>query len=285
MRPKVTIHTIREAKEKGERLSRTVVYDYTMAVLAEEAGIEIINMGDSIVQIVLGSDSTVTAEMDFMVAHARGVRKGAPTAYLMGDMPFLSYQVSVQEAIRNAGRYVKEALVDAVKMEGGSEIAETVAAVTRAGIPVVGHTGLTPQTATSLGGYKTQGRDALSAMKLIEDVRTLQEAGVVAVVLESVPSEAAGMVYERCSIPLFGTGVGPANDAPSINMYDLLGFFQRTPRFAKRYADLRGEILRALNLYIKEIKAGAYPGPEHEYKMLPGELEKLQEKLAARESR
>jgi len=282
MRPKVTIHSIREAKEKGEKLSRTVVYDYTMAVLAEEAGIDIINMGDSIVQIVLGSESTVTAEMDFMIAHAQGVRKGAPTAYLMGDLPFLTYQVSIEEAIRNAGRYVKEALVDAVKMEGGAEIAETVAAVTRAGIPVVGHTGLTPQTATSLGGYKTQGRDARSAMKLIEDVQTLQEAGAAAVVLESVPSEVTKIVYERCTVPLFGTGVGQASDAPSINMYDLLGFFQRTPRFAKRYADLRGDILRTLGEYINEVKTGAYPGPEHEYSMLPGELEKLQKLLAAR---
>lgn len=285
MRPKRTIHTIREAKEKGEKLSRTVVYDYTMAVLAEEAGIDIINMGDSIVQIVLGSESTVTAEMDFMVLHALGVRKGAPTAYLMGDMPFLSYQVSIEEAIRNAGRYVKEALVDAVKMEGGTEIAETVAAVTRAGIPVVGHTGLTPQTATSLGGYKTQGRDARSAMKLIDGVQALQEVGAVAVVLESVPSEVARIIYQRCAIPLFGTGVGSASDAPSINIYDLLGFFQRTPRFAKRYADLRGEILKALGSYIQEVKTGAYPGPEHEYTMLPGELDKLQELLAGRENR
>ncbi|MBW2307107.1 MAG: 3-methyl-2-oxobutanoate hydroxymethyltransferase [Deltaproteobacteria bacterium] len=281
MRQKVTIHTIREKKEKGEKLSRTVVYDYTMAVLAEEAGIDIINMGDSIVQIVLGSESTVTAEMDFMIAHARGVRKGAPSVYLMGDMPFLSYQASIEEAIRNAGRFVKEALVDAVKIEGGVEVAETAAAVTRAGIPVIGHTGLTPQTATSLGGYKTQGRDARSAMKLMEDVRALEEAGAVAVVLESVPSEVTRIIYERCTIPLFGTGVGKANDAPSINMYDMLGFFQRTPRFAKRYSHLREEILRALRAYIQDVQIGGYPGPEHEYTMLPGEMDKLQELLGA----
>ena len=280
MREKITIHTIREMKAKGEKLARTVVYDYTMAVLAEEAGIEIINMGDSIVQIVLGSESTVTAEIDFMIAHTQAVRKGAPTTYLMGDMPFLSYQASKEEAIRNAGRFVKEALVDAVKMEGGAENAETVAAVTRAGIPVIAHTGLTPQTATTLGGYKTQGRDAQSALKLVEDVRALEEAGAVAIVLETVPTEVAQISYDRCSIPVLGTGIGK-DDGPNINMYDLLGFFPRVPRFAKRYADLRSEILKAVRAFVQDVKTGVYPAPEHMYSMLPGELDTLEKRLAA----
>jgi 3-methyl-2-oxobutanoate hydroxymethyltransferase len=279
MRKKITIHTIREMKANGEKLARTVLYDYTMAVLAEEAGIEIINMGDSIAQIVLGSESTVTAELDFMIAHTKAVRKGAPTAYLMGDMPFGSYQASTEDAIRNASRFVREALVDAVKMEGGSECADTVAAVTRAGIPVIAHTGLTPQTATTLGGYKTQGRDALSALKLVDDVRALEDAGAVAVVVETVPTEVAQVIYERCSIPLLGTGIGK-DDAPSVNIYDLLGFFPKTPRFAKRYADLRTDILTAVRAYVQDIKTGGYPAPEHMYAMLPGELEKLREALA-----
>jgi len=278
MRDKITIHTIREMKEKGEKLARTVVYDYTMACLAEEAGIEIINMGDSIAQIVLGSESTVTVEMDFMIAHTQAVRKGAPTAYLMGDMPFLSYQVSKEEAVYNAGRFVKEALVDAVKMEGGAENAETVAAVSRAGIPVIAHTGLTPQTATTLGGYKTQGRDAQSALKLLNDVRVLEDAGAVAIVLETVPTEVAGIIYDRCRIPVLGTGIGK-DDGPNINMYDLLGFFTKVPRFVKRYADLRGEILKGVRAFVQDVKTGAYPAAEHMYTMLPGELEKLQKQL------
>ncbi len=278
MRDKITIHTIREMKAKGEKLARTVVYDYTMAVLAEEAGIEVINMGDSIAQIVLGHESTVTVAMDFMIAHTQAVRKGAPTAYLMGDMPFLSYQVSKEEAIRNAGRFVREALVDAVKMEGGADNAETVAAVTRAGIPVIAHTGLTPQTATTLGGYKTQGRDAASAMKLVKDVEALESAGAVAIVLETVPTEVAQVIYDRCRIPLLGSGIGK-DDGPNINMYDLLGFFPKTPRFAKRYADLRNEILKAVRSFVQDVKTGAYPASEHMYSMLPGEMEKLKQLL------
>jgi 3-methyl-2-oxobutanoate hydroxymethyltransferase len=272
---KKTIEYLYRKKADGERMPRTALYDYPMACIAEAAGIDIINVGDSIAMVMLGQDTTLGARLDLMIEHARAVRKGAPTAFVMGDMPFLSYQTSIPDAIRNAGRYLQEAGVDCVKIEGGSEVAETIRAVTRAGIPVIAHTGLTPQAVNLMGGFKTQGRDAASALKLIEDVAALEQAGAVAVVVESVPAEVARIVYERLRIPLLGTGVGPYNDSPMINLYDLLGFFDRTPRFAKRYGDLRTAAVKAASEFAAEVRSKAYPGPEHSYAMHPGEYERL----------
>lgn len=278
-RKKVTLATIMEKKAKGEKLARTALYDYPMAVLADEAGIEIINMGDSIATVMLGNNSTIKATLDIMVEHAKAVRRGAPHCFIMGDMPYMTYQTTPEEAVKNASRYMIEADMDCVKMEGGMEIVPIIEACTKASIPVIAHTGLTPQSAIMLGGYKTQGRSAEMAMKLIEVVDAFEKAGAIAVVVEAVPSEVAKVIYERSSIPILGSGCGPYSDSPMINWYDLLGFYTRNPKFAKKYGNIREEILKAAGDFVEECHNGAYPAPEHCYKMLPGEAEKLAEML------
>lgn len=281
-RKKVTLATIYEKKAKGEKLARTALYDYPMAVLADEAGIEIINMGDSIATVMLGENSTTKAKLDVMVEHAKAVRRGAPHCFIMGDMPYMTYQTSIDEAVKNASRYMVEADMDCVKMEGGLEIIPVIEACTKASIPVIGHTGLTPQSAIMLGGYKTQGRSAEAAMKLIEIVEAFEKAGCIAVVVEAVPNEVAKIIYEKTSIPVLGSGCGPYSDSPMINFYDLLGFFPRNPKFAKKYANVRENILEGVGAFVDECHTGAYPAPEHGYKMLEGEEEKLMQMLAAR---
>ena len=281
-RKKVTLATIYEKKAKGEKLSRTALYDYPMAVLADEAGIEIINMGDSIASVMLGYNSTTKATLDVMVEHAKAVRRGAPHCFIMGDMPYMTYQTSTDEAVKNAARYMVEADMDCVKMEGGVEVVPAIKACTAAGIPVIGHTGLTPQSAVMLGGYKTQGRNAEAALKLIDTVKALEDAGCIAIVVEAVPAEVAKIIYERTSVPLLGSGCGPYSDSPMINFYDLLGFYTRTPKFAKKYANVREEILKGASAFVEECHSGAYPAPEHCYKMIDGEEEKLLKLLAER---
>ena len=274
-REKVTIQYMKQKKERGEKLSRTALYDYPMAVLAEEAGIEIINMGDSIANVMFGYDSTLPADLDVMIEHSKAVRRGAPSAFIMGDMPFLSYQVSIEDAIRNAGRYMKEAGMDCVKVEGGMEVIPVIEALTKSSIPVIGHTGLTPQSAIMLGGYKTQGRTADIAYKLIKVVEEMEKAGSIAVVIEAVPVEVSKIIYGRSGIPILGTGVGPYSDSPMINFYDMLGFYEKVPRFAKKYANLREEIINAVQNFINDINTGEYPTAAHSYKMIDGEEEKL----------
>ena len=281
-RKKVTLATIHEKKARGEKLARTALYDYPMACLADEAGIEIINMGDSIATVMLGENSTTKATLDVMVEHAKAVRRGAPHCFIMGDMPYMTYQCSPEEAVKNASRYMIEADMDCVKMEGGLEIVPAIEACTKAAIPVIGHTGLTPQSAIMLGGYKTQGRSAEAAMKLIEVVEAFEKAGCIAVVVEAVPSDVAKIIYEKIEIPILGSGCGPYSDAPMINWYDLLGFYARNPKFAKKYANIREDILKGATAFVEECHNGAYPAPEHSYTMLPGEVEKLLKMLAER---
>ncbi|MBQ4425915.1 MAG: 3-methyl-2-oxobutanoate hydroxymethyltransferase [Lachnospiraceae bacterium] len=274
-RKKITIQTLYEKKAHGEKMPRTALYDYPMAVLAEEAGIEIINVGDSIATVMLGENSTIKATLDLMIAHAKAVRKGAPNCFIMGDMPYMTYQLSADEAVKNASRYMIEADMDCVKMEGGMEIVPIIKACINASIPVIGHTGLTPQSAIMLGGYKTQGRSAEAALHLIEVVKAFEAAGCIAVVVEAVPNEVAKIIYENSTIPILGSGCGPYSDSPMINWYDLLGFYSRNPKFAKKYADIRSTILNAATCFVNEVKTGAYPSSEHGYSMLPGEEEKL----------
>lgn len=276
MAAKKTIHDLMEKKRRGEKITRTVIYDYPMAVLAEAAGIDVMNVGDSIAMVILGEATTLRVSLDFMVTHAKAVRKGAPTAYIMGDMPFLSYQISIAEAIRNAGRYLQEADMDAVKVEGGFQVVETVKALTGAGIPVVGHTGLTPQSAAMLGGFKTQGRDAEAALKVMREVEALEKAGAVMVLVEAVPAEVTKLITARSSVPILGTGCGPDSDSPSINPYDMLGFYPgKVPKFVKQYANLSEVVLDAFRRYIQEVKTGAFPDEKFSYKMASGEYERL----------
>ncbi len=272
---KKTVSYLYEKKKKKEKMPRTTLYDFPMACIAEEAGIDIINVGDSIAMVMFGYENTLSAKLDIMVEHAKSVRKGAPTAFIMGDMPFLSYQVSIPDSIRNAGRYLQEAGMDCVKVEGGREVVPVIDALTKSSIPVIAHTGLTPQSINLIGGYKTQGRDAQSAYQLIQTVLELESAGAIAIVLESVPADVTRIVYEKIRIPLLGTGVGPHNDSPMINIYDLLGFWEKTPKFAKKYAALRKSAIEATKAFVEEVISEKYPGPEHSYSMLEGEYEKL----------
>ncbi|BCV23762.1 MAG TPA: 3-methyl-2-oxobutanoate hydroxymethyltransferase [Firmicutes bacterium] len=276
MRAKVTITTLREKVARGEKITMLTGYDYPLALAEEKAGVDIILVGDSLGMTVLGYESTLPVRMDTMIDHAQAVRRAAPTAYVIGDMPYLSYQVSVEQAVANAGRFMKEAGCDAVKLEGGRNVVDVVAALTKATIPVMGHIGLTPQSIAMLGGFKSQGRSLAAAETLIEDAKALEEAGAVAILLEAMPPEVARIITARANIPVIGIGAGPYVHGQLLIVHDMLGFFEAfTPKFVKKYADLNGAIRAALAEYIADVTSGAFPAAEHCYKMQPGEAEAL----------
>ncbi len=282
MREKVTIPYLLDKRARGEPITMLTCYDYPMALLQEKAQIDIILVGDSVGMTVYGYPSTLPVTMDMMIGHAQAVRRGAPGAFLIGDMPYLSYQVSVEEAVRNAGRFMREAACDGVKLEGGRAFAPVVRALTAAGIPVMGHLGLTPQSLAMLGGFRAQGRDAAAAARVVEDAAVLEEAGAFAILLEAVPPEVGREVTRRAGIPIISIGAGPHCDGQLLIVHDMLGFFEAfTPRFVKKYADLNGLILEAFRAYLEDVRQGRFPGPEHCYPMKQGELEKLHELLAA----
>lgn len=242
-------------------------YDYQFARLIDQAGVDMILVGDSLGMVVLGYDSTVPVTMEEMLHHARAVRRGTEKAFVIGDLPYMSYQISTEEAVRNAGRFLKEAGCHGVKLEGGQEMAETVRAVTRAGIPVVGHIGLTPQTTTALGGYKVQGASAEAAQRLIEDAVALSQAGAFAIVLECIPTELAKHITESISIPTIGIGAGPFCDGQVLVTHDLLGIFDKfTPRFVKKYANLAPLIKDALAAFLGDVRTGVFPDADHSFK-------------------
>ncbi|RME76247.1 MAG: 3-methyl-2-oxobutanoate hydroxymethyltransferase [Chloroflexi bacterium] len=279
---KVTILTIQQKKQQKQPITMLTAYDYPGALLVDQAGIDLILVGDSLAMTVLGHPNTVSVTMDEMLHHCKAVARGAQRAFLIGDMPFMSYQVDPRDAVRNAGRFIKEAGMDAVKLEGGREVAATVRAIVDAGIPVMGHVGLTPQSAGKLGGFKVQGKTATAARRLLEDALALQEAGCFAVVLEAVPSPVARLVTERLDIPTIGIGAGPHCDGQVLVFHDLLGLFDRfTPRFVKRYADLRQPVLEALQAYRQEVESRTFPGPEHSFSMDPAEEAALLKELAS----
>jgi 3-methyl-2-oxobutanoate hydroxymethyltransferase len=276
VRSKVTITTLREKVARGEKITMVTGYDYPLALAEEKAGVDIILVGDSLGMTVLGYDSTLPVRMDTMIDHAQAVRRAAPTAYVIGDMPYLSYQISIEQAVANAGRFMKEAGCDAVKLEGGRNVLDVVAALTKATIPVMGHIGLTPQSIAMLGGFKSQGRSLAAAEALIEDAKALEEAGAVALLLEAVPPEVGKIITSRANIPVIGIGAGPYCHGQCLIVHDMLGFFEAfTPKFVKKYADLNSIIVKALEEYISDVKGGTFPGPEHCYKMQPGEGEAL----------
>lgn len=276
MREKVTLPYLYEKKARRKRITMLTCYDYPMALLEEKAGIDIILVGDSLGMTVLGYESTLPVTMDIMVTAAQAVRRGAPTAFLVGDMPYMSYQADEREAIRNAGRFMAEAGCDAVKLEGGRNVARTVDALTRATIPVMGHLGLLPQSLAQLGGFKAQAREAETAVRLVEDARTLEEAGIVALLLEAVPPEVARIITESARIPVISLGAGPDCDGQLLIVHDMLGFFDRfTPKFVKKYADLNPLIFEAFRQYVEDVLQGRFPEPAHCYPMRKGELDKL----------
>lgn len=277
-RAKVTIPYLMEKKAKKEQITMMTCYDYPMALLEEQAGMDIILCGDSLGMTVYGFEGTLPVTMDMMIVHAAAVRRGAPNAFVIGDMPFLSYQVSPQDAIRNAGRFMKEANVDCIKLEGGAAMAETVQAIVNAGIPVMGHLGLTPQSTSALGGFKAQGRSAEVACRIIEDALILENAGACAILLEAIPPEVARIITERSKVPIISIGAGIHCDGQLLIVHDMLGFFDRfVPKFVKKYANLNATIFEALMKYKEDVETGAFPANEHCYKMPEKELSKLKE--------
>jgi 3-methyl-2-oxobutanoate hydroxymethyltransferase len=277
---KVTAHSLIEKKKAKQPITWLTAYDYPMAQFEEKAGIDIILVGDSIGMTTFGYDSTLPVTMDLLIPHTQAVRKGAPNVFLIGDMPYMSYQVCAQEAVRNAGRFMAECGCDAIKLEGGREVLDTIKAIIRATVPVVGHLGLTPQSIAMLGGFKAQGRDANAAVRLTEDAKLLEEAGVCMILLEAVPPEVGKIIAERAQIPIIGIGAGPHVDGQCLIVHDMLGMFDAfTPKFVKKYASIGEQIVTALKNFTQEVARGGFPAPEHCYKMPEPEVRKLEELL------
>ncbi|GBG57095.1 3-methyl-2-oxobutanoate hydroxymethyltransferase [Sporomusaceae bacterium FL31] len=276
MKKKLTIPQFKELKAQGKKFRMVTAYDYTFASIVEKTPIEMILVGDSLGMVVLGYDSTVPVTMEDMLHHIKPVVRGARNTFVVGDMPFGSYNVSVSEAIRNANRIIQEGGADAVKLEGGSNVLDIVSEMVKGGIPVVGHIGLTPQTATQLGGFKVQGKDTEIARKLVEDALHLEQAGAFALVLECVVAPIAQLITEKVAIPTIGIGAGPACDAQVLVMQDLLGMYDKfTPKFVKQYAQLNGQIVEALNSYAQEVADGVFPGPEHTFGLNKDQLGRI----------
>ncbi len=266
--PKTTIQTLRDKKAKKERMTFLTAYDYPFAVLEQKAGIDVILVGDSIGMVIYGYNSTLPVTMDLMMPHVKAVRLGAPDVYLVGDMPYMSYQVSREEAIRNGGRFMAEGGCDAVKLEGGAEVADIITAMSRATIPVMAHLGLTPQAAAQLGGYKAQGRDLITATKLIEDAKKLEDAGASSILLEAVPAEVTEIITDRSSVPVFGIGAGPHCDGQVLVIHDMIGMFDRkVAKFVKKYQEAGALIVKALEEFKEEVAQGDFPAKEHCYPM------------------
>lgn len=270
---KLPLTDLAELKHRGERIVMVTAYDYPSGRLADDAGVDVVLVGDSAAMTVLGHDSTVPATMEDMLLLARATARGAVRPLVVADMPFGTYQVSDEDAIRNAVRFVKEAGVDAVKVEGAGPTLHRTVALVGAGVPVMGHLGLTPQSATMLGGYRAQGRTARRAQQLLDDALALEAAGCFALVLECVPTPVAERITGALAIPTIGIGAGPACDGQVLVFHDLLGLYEgRSPRFVKRYAELGVEIRAALERYAADVRSGAFPAEEHGYAMPEEEL-------------
>ncbi|RKH58509.1 3-methyl-2-oxobutanoate hydroxymethyltransferase [Corallococcus aberystwythensis] len=271
MKDKVTIHTLKRLKQSGQKICMVTAYDATFARILDEGGADVLLVGDSLGMVVQGQDSTLPVTMDQMVYHSAAVARGAKRAHVVGDLPFMSYQVSPQEAVRNAGRLVSEGNVGSVKLEGGAEFADTVRAIVRASIPVMGHLGLTPQSVHKMGGYVVQGRDEDAARRMLDDALALEAAGAYALVLEGVPLELARTITQSLKIPTIGIGAGKHCDGQVLVCYDLLGMNPDfKPKFVKRFANLHGNITEAANTYFAEVRAGTFPDEEHSFKATKG---------------
>jgi len=273
---RISTATIREKKIKNEKITMLTAYDYSLASMVDEAGIDMILVGDSLGMVVLGYENTLSVTMDDMVHHTKAVVRGAKNAMVVADMPFLSYHISVTEAVRNAGRLIQEGGAQAVKLEGGEERLPVVKAILEAEIPIVGHIGLTPQSVNQFGGFKVQGKDIETARKLIRDAKLLEEAGVFAIVLEGVPSALAEKITASLSIPTIGIGAGKYCDGQVLVINDTLGMFKgHIPKFVKKFTNLEPLIVDALKAYKNEVEAGTFPGPEHGFTIKDDVLEKL----------
>ena len=279
-RKKVTTLTFRQKKERGEPITMLTAYDYPTAMAMDRAGVDSILVGDSLAMVVLGYENTLPVTMEEMLHHARAVARGAKSALLVGDMPFMSYQISADDALRNAGRFLQQGGMDAVKLEGGRERADAVRAIVGAGIPVMGHIGLTPQSVHQLGGFRAQGKTASAAKRLLDDAKILEDAGAFSIVLESVPARLAEVISKQISIPTIGIGAGAGSDGQVLVTHDLLGLFDRfTPKFVKQYANFHDEMNKAFTAYIDDVETKHFPAVEHTVEMTDEEWDAFQKEI------
>src|SRR5215218_7326713 len=279
-RPPVTLMKLAEKRALGEPIVMVTAYDHPSAVAVEEAGVDVVLVGDSAANNVLGYEDTVPVTVEELLMLAAAVRRGLKTPLLVGDLPFGSYEASDAQAIATAHRFVKEAGCDAVKLEGGGAMAERARAIVRAGVSVMGHVGLTPQTATALGGYRAQGRTAERARAVLEDARALQEAGCFAIVFEAIPADVTDVIMEHMEIPVIGIGAGSSTDGQVLVLHDLLGMHDGfKPKFVKRYAEVKAEMVRGVREYTEEVRTRAFPKAEHTYGIAPEELDRLRAQL------
>jgi len=269
---KVTIHDLKQKASAGEKICMLTAYDYPTAMLLQRAGVDAVLVGDSAAMVVHGMDSTLNIGMELMLAHIAAVRRGAPNLYLIGDMPYMSYQPSIERAVENAGRFM-QAGADAVKLEGGRNVIDTTRSLVNATIPVVGHIGLTPQSAAQLGGMKVQARQAAQAIELLRDAMLLQEAGICMLIVECVPPAVTAEITRRATVPVIGIGSGPHCHGSVLVLHDVLGLFERgKPRFVKQYTNLAEQIESAVKRYAEDVRKGAYPAAEHGYSMPEDQL-------------
>ncbi len=273
---KVTIPALKEMKEQGKKIRMVTAYDYPTGILVDKTDIELILVGDSLGMVVLGYDGTVPVTMEEMIHHCKATVRGAKNTLIVGDLPFGSYNMSISDAVYNATRMMKEGGADCVKLEGGLAVVETVRAIVSGGVPVMAHIGLTPQTASALGGFKVQGKDAAAAERMINEALKLEEAGAFAIVLEAIPAPLAEIITKKLTIPTIGIGAGVHCDGQVLVTHDLIGLFDRfVPKFVKQYANISQDIVAAFNAYAEEVAAGKFPGPEHSFTMKDEVLKRL----------
>lgn len=277
---KVTINDIKQAKKDNRKLAMVTAYDYPFGLMADEAGMDIVLVGDSLGMVVMGLDGTVAVSMEHMIHHIKAVVRGCKNPLVVGDMPFMSYNTSIRDAIINSGRLMKEGGCDVVKLEGGVDFAPTVEAIVKAGIPVQGHIGLTPQTASALGGFKMQGKDAKAARRIVDDARALEDSGVFSMILEAVPAPLGKIVAEAVSIPVIGIGAGSEVDGQVLVTHDMIGLFDKfVPKFVKQYTKIRPTIIEAMKAYKGEVATQAFPAQENSFSMSDETLEELKKML------
>lgn len=282
---KISRLDLQRMKDDGEKAVWITAYDYWTAAFAEQAGMDMILVGDSLGMCVYGYEGTVPVTMDQCIWHSEAVRRGAPNTFIIGDMPFLSYQVSVEEAVRNAGRFLKEAGVDAIKLEGGQRVCSQIRAIADGGMLIMGHIGLTPQSSGQLGGFKAQGRTMDAAVALIEDARAIEAAGAFAILVEAVPPEVCKVIRDTLNIPVYSIGAGIDADGQVMICSDVLGIFQAfTPKFVKKYANLAGQTIEAFTAYVEDVRNGRFPEDKYTYKMVDGEWQKLEKSLDEQKS-
>lgn len=275
-RSKVNLPQLLEMKKSGQKITMITAYDYPTGVFADRAGIDIVLVGDSMAMTVLGYSTTLPATMSELIAHSQAVTRGCKNSFVLGDMPYMSYQPSIEIAVQNAGRFMSEGGCDGIKLEGGMTVADRVEAIVNAGIPVMGHLGLTPQSMSMLGGFKVQGKDALMAKRIIDDAKVLEEAGAFSVLLECVPSKVSKLITERAEMPIISIGAGPDCDGQLLIFHDMFGLYPAfTPKFAKQYADLGEMIVQGLKRYAEEVRGGFFPEPKHGFTISQEQYEEL----------